>query len=110
MNCPNPTTTNCIKCNSAETNPDDPNYISDRGTIPDNVYYKCYDATYAEALADVVDEFAEGAAEAAGNSLKFVKNLPKYLLFVIPILVFLLGFGIIYKIFGNKSPEYKKFN
>jgi hypothetical protein len=105
-----PTNVHCKRCDSTETNVNNPNYIPDRENIPDNVYFKCYEASYAEALGDIVDDLSEGAIETVENSLEFVKNLPKYLLFIIPTIVAVILAVVAFKFFKSRNEiQYTRF-
>lgn len=64
-----------FKCNSQSTDPNDVNYIADANTLPSNVYFRCVDATYADAMADLsvnVTELVKTAAVGTASIVKYV--------------------------------------
>ncbi|MGI4815349.1 MAG: hypothetical protein ACRYGG_18725 [Janthinobacterium lividum] len=96
----------CRKCDSNETDPKAPNFIADRDKIPENVYYKCYQATFQEALGDVLDNVIDVSGGFLSNLGTLIKLLPKILLYVIPGIFIIFISIFLFKLIPNKNSNY----
>ena len=84
--CPdNNTEIQAFKCGSNITDASNPNYIADRDLIPENIFFRCTDATFAEALADLSVDLASVIKSAAVNTV----SIFKYVIYVIMVVVML---------------------
>lgn len=77
----------------------------DASKVADNVYYKCYEASFAEALGELVDDFSVGTLKTVEGSLAFIKKLPKVLLFIIPAFIIIFLIFIFYRFIPSKKTE-----
>lgn len=96
----------CNHCSSSESDPDSKNFIPE--TPPDNVHYMCMQPSLLEATNDLLHDVSDDILEAVeksgvalGNSFDCLSNLPKYLIYILPIIILF----ILYNVFFNKRPE-----
>lgn len=72
-----------FRCDSNQTNPNDINYIKDRDLLPSNVYFRCINATYADAFADLTADAAKIVKSAATSTF----SIFKYVVYIIIVVV-----------------------
>lgn len=94
-----------FRCDTNVTDPHDSNYIADRNILPKNVYFRCIEATFADAFADLSTDAVKVIKNAASNTMSMVK----YVLYIIAASVIIGGVGTLLLIFKKvKGNTYDK--
>lgn len=101
FNCVADNTQKCRMCDSTVTNESDPNYIPDRKSIPLNVKYKCRRPDFAEALADMTQTYVTTVADEVADIANTGKNIFKYVIWAVIVLVGVIVIYTVYRIFSN---------